>query len=303
MKLMKRLSCLVMATVMTLLLCVSAFAVTAFESPQKMAIDGVEVKAQAYNIMSNNYFKLRDMACLLNGTRVQFDVGWDAANNAVSITSGTPYQKQAGDLTMAEKKGEIKEAVPSVQTLYINGTKNTSIKAYNIDGNNYFKLRDLGEALDFEVEFNSARNMILVTTVKNEPDITFVTLDMNGDRWTEDCFRHSKLTMLNYWAYWCGPCVGELPDLEKLSKDYASRGLQVIGLYDQEDEKEDKAKVKELGVTYPNLRYTVDFDPWMNTGYIPVTIFVNSDGKVVGEVYIGSQTYKEWAAIVDSLLA
>ena len=136
-----------------------------------------------------------------------------------------------------------------------------------------------------------------------EPDIRFTTLDEKGNAWTDACFRYAKLTMINYWAYWCGPCVGEMPDIQKLSEVYAPRGLQVLGLSDESYEEDNIETMAELGVTYPCLRYTSDFDPYMNTGYIPDTVFVDENGKVLGEVYIGSNSYEDWAAIIESLLA
>jgi thiol-disulfide isomerase/thioredoxin len=133
------------------------------------------------------------------------------------------------------------------------------------------------------------------------PDILFTTVDMGGNTWTEACFAEHKLTMLNLWAYWCGPCVGEMPDLQKLSEEYADAGLQIIGLYDESDEAEDRETLAQLGVTYPCLRYTSSFDPYMDTGYIPVTIFVDSDGKVLSTEG-GSRSYAEWAEILDGYL-
>ena len=134
------------------------------------------------------------------------------------------------------------------------------------------------------------------------PDIRFTTRDEKGNTWTDACFRDAKLTMINYWAYWCGPCVGEMPDLQKLSEDYAARGLQILGISDAKDEEENIVTMEYLGITYPCLRYTADFDPYMSTGYIPDTIFVDASGKVVSEVYIGSNSYQGWARIIESLL-
>ena len=134
------------------------------------------------------------------------------------------------------------------------------------------------------------------------PDIRFTTLDEKGNEWTDACFRDAKLTMINYWAYWCGPCVSEMPDLQKLSEDYAERGLQILGISDKENEEENVYVLEQLGVTYPCLRYTADFDLYLNTGYIPDTVFVDENGKVVSKVYVGSSSYKEWAAIIERLL-
>lgn len=134
------------------------------------------------------------------------------------------------------------------------------------------------------------------------PDISFTTVDMSGNAWTDAAFAGHTLTVINLWAYWCGPCVGEMPDLQKLSQDYAPQGVQFLGLYDAYEEEDDAVTVQELGVTYPCLRYTADFDSYMNTGYIPVTIFVDGNGKVLGEAYIGSKSYSEWVSIIDGYL-
>ena len=140
---------------------------------------------------------------------------------------------------------------------------------------------------------------------KWDPDIRFCTEDDRGNEWTEECFRDAKLTMINFWAYWCSPCVGELPDLQELSEDYEDRGLQVLGISFEEFEEQNVEIMIELGVTYPCLRYTSDFDPWLKTedGSIPVTIFVDSNGHVVGEVYVGGRSYGAWSVVIDELLA
>ena len=134
------------------------------------------------------------------------------------------------------------------------------------------------------------------------PDIRFTTWDEKGNAWTDACFHDAKLTMINYWAYWCGPCVGEMPDLQKLSEDYADRGLQILGISDVDYEEDNIVTMEYLGVAYPCLRYTHEFDSYLSTGYIPDTIFVDSNGKVVSEVYIGSNSYDGWARIIESLL-
>ena len=134
------------------------------------------------------------------------------------------------------------------------------------------------------------------------PDISFTTVDMDGNTVTDAVFGDAKLTMINYWAYWCGPCVREMPDLQRLQEKYGGAGLQILGISDEEFEEDNIDVLEQLGVTYPCLRYTAEFDPYLNTGYIPDTVFVDSSGKVVSEVYIGSMSYGDWAAIIESLL-
>ena len=310
----KRLLCLVLVLAALLTLSTGVLAAdTAVVSNQKLTVDGADAPVTAYNIGGNNYFKLRDVAYLLSGTTAQFSVRYDEKTKSIRIVTGEAYTANGSELHPIGT-GD-KEAKKSTQTLYIDGQEVSSLTAYNIDGYNYFKLRDLGNALGFTVDYNQETNTILIRTPKPEPepepgslpadwspDISFTTVDMEGNTWTDACFFGHSLTVLNLWAYWCGPCVREMPDLEQLSQDYADRGVQMIGLYFVDDEADNIRRAAELGVTYPCLRYTADFDPYMDTGYIPVTIFVDGNGKVVDEVYVGSRSYSAWASVIEANL-
>ena len=127
-------------------------------------INGKIVVFDAYNINDSNYFKLRDIAFSLNGTPKQFEVGWSNANDAISLTSGWPYTVVGGE--MAGKGSSSKSAAPTSSKVYVNG-KETQFTAYNIDGYNYFKLRDVGQAIDFGVDYDESRDAIMVDTGKS----------------------------------------------------------------------------------------------------------------------------------------
>ncbi|MCL2059136.1 MAG: copper amine oxidase N-terminal domain-containing protein [Oscillospiraceae bacterium] len=126
-------------------------------------VDGLNVAFEAYNISGNNYFKLRDLAFALTGTAKQFDVGWNGASNAITITSGNPYTPVGGE--MAVIGAQVKTAAASSAKVFLDG-KETQFAAYLIDGNNYFKLRDIGAALDFGVDWDEGHNTVLIDTAK-----------------------------------------------------------------------------------------------------------------------------------------
>ncbi|MBO4677272.1 MAG: redoxin family protein [Oscillospiraceae bacterium] len=310
----KRLLCLALTLILALTLGTAALAAdTAVVSSQKLTVDGENAPVTAYNIHDNNYFKLRDVACLLGDTPARFSVEYREETNSIHIVTGEPYTANGTELKSLGT--ESKEAVASRQTLYINGREDSSLTAYNIEGYNYFKLRDLGSALGFKVDYDEESRTMLIFTAETEPepqpaalpadwapDISFTTVDLEGNTWTDACFAGHKLTILNLWGYWCRPCVGELPELEQISKDYADRGVQMLGVYLAEDESGDIKTVEEMGVTYPSLLYAEAFDPYLNTGYFPTTIFLDGNGKVLGEAYIGSRNYASWTAIIEELL-
>jgi hypothetical protein len=135
----------------------------AIPSSSAVLVDGEKVAFDAYNIADANYFKLRDVAFALNGAEKQFAVGWDADNNAISLVSGQAYTPIGGEL---EAKGEgAKTPAPTDSKIFLNGAE-IQLTAYNIDGANYFKLRDIGAALGFGVDWDGANNAIAIDTSK-----------------------------------------------------------------------------------------------------------------------------------------
>lgn len=138
--------------------CVSATDVT--PSPQKLSVDGTDADCDKYNIDGSNYFKLRDLAYLLSKSDSRFSVAFDAESNAVTVVPGGDYVPVGGELERG--KDLSKTAVASKQSVLINGEAVEGISVYNIGGNNYFKLRDLGSALGFTVVFDADANTAVV---------------------------------------------------------------------------------------------------------------------------------------------
>jgi hypothetical protein len=136
---------------------------TATPTASRVLVNGKEVSFDAYNINYNNYFKLRDIAYILNGTEKQFEIEYDSMTRAITLTSGKAYTAVGGE--MAGKRPGDKTPAPSVSEIYLDGEK-LHLTVYTIDGNNYFKLRDLGAALNFGVDWDGANNTILIDTSK-----------------------------------------------------------------------------------------------------------------------------------------
>lgn len=134
---------------------------TATPTASKVTVDGTSVSFDAYNIDGNNYFKLRDLAKVLNGTKKQFEVSWDGSKNAIILTSGKAYTSLGSELVTGNAKNATATATNS--SIYINGAQ-VNLTAYNINGNNYFKLRDIGKAFNFGVTWVGATNTIKVDT-------------------------------------------------------------------------------------------------------------------------------------------
>jgi len=135
--------------------------VTAVPTSSTVKVNGKAVSFDAYNINGNNYFKLRDIAYVLNGTPKQFGVDWNDLYKYIYITSNTSYETVGNELTVGGKID--KQATPTVGEVYVDN-QYVLLTSYNIDGYNYFKLRDLASALNFGVTYAGDTNTVDIDT-------------------------------------------------------------------------------------------------------------------------------------------
>lgn len=141
---------------------------TAYASTQTVDVDGkpVEFAMYALNGGSTNYIRVRDLAAALNGTSAQFNVGW---NGNVTLTGKTPYDGSTDKAPFA---------TPMVYTVYTAPTyvdgKAVDLKAiqieYNGGGFTYYKLRDLAQALNFNVGWSADRGVFVETDKPYDPN-------------------------------------------------------------------------------------------------------------------------------------
>ena len=133
----------------------------------------------------------------------------------------------------------------------------------------------------------------------------FSAKTVEGGEISNDVFKDSKLTVVNVWGSWCGPCVQEIPELQKLSENMKDKNVNVIGI--AQDAGSNFQAVKEVldksKVTYQNIipsGPTEDFV--MSLQAFPTTFFVDSQGKIVYAIQ-GSKNLEGFTQIVDDLLS
>jgi len=133
----------------------------AHPTTSSISLNGEIVSFQAYNIEGSNFFRLRDIAYVLDGTSAQFNVGWDGYNNAIRITKGQSYVSVGGELINTSEGSTLARRTSS--SIFLDG-EGVEIRAYNIRGNNFFMLRDLAYALGFEVYWDEEARTVLIET-------------------------------------------------------------------------------------------------------------------------------------------
>lgn len=133
---------------------------------------------------------------------------------------------------------------------------------------------------------------------------------------SSDLFSGKAVTVVNFWFTTCGPCVGELGDLDALNKELSGKGGALIGInaftLDGNEAAISDAKdvLTQSGATYQN----VYFDSGSEAGKFvesiyayPTTYVVNRSGRIVGDPIVGAITSKAQAdalqAQIDKALA
>ena len=139
-------------------------------STHVVTVDGERVDPQGYNINGYNFYKLRDIAYILNGTDSRFNVTWDGANNRIVLTDDAAYQEVGGEMTSSASTA-IKNVSESDSTIVLDG-KTLSLTGYRINGNNYYKIRDVGSALGFSVDFDPETEIVLIGSANAGQDDT-----------------------------------------------------------------------------------------------------------------------------------
>lgn len=143
----------------------------------------------------------------------------------------------------------------------------------------------------------------------------FTTQDLDGNTVTaQDAFSGYRLTMVNVWATYCGPCIREMPDLGELSEEFADRSVRIVGLVsdatgyggviDEDAMQAARDIVQETGADYLHLIPSPSLDYLLaQITAVPTTFFVDEYGCQVGKAYAGSRDKEDWAAILEETLA
>ena len=121
------------------------------------------------------------------------------------------------------------------------------------------------------------------TGMKVAPDFALQSLD--GKTLHLSDFR-GKAILLNFWATWCEPCKIEMPWIVDLQKQYASQGLQVVGVAMDDAGPNEIAKfTQQMGVNYPVVIGKDEVaDSYGGLPFLPTTFYIGRDGKIVDKV-------------------
>ena len=154
-----------------------------------------------------------------------------------------------------------------------------------------------------QIESRSSADVFATTDVK----------DFEGQPFTVDDMAGTKLIAFNVWETTCPACLGEMGDLEELSKEYDPAEFRLVGmcadLFDTNGELKPeqletaKDLMKTAGVTFTNLIPDRGFQDFFRTTIagFPTTYFVDSEGKIISAT-AGARSLKSWEEYVNAEL-
>ena len=123
----------------------------------------------------------------------------------------------------------------------------------------------------------------------------------------------NKVTMINFWATFCGPCIGEMPELARIEKEYKDKGFEIVGVTTDATDYEKGGLIQDIlkdaddileqtGVEYPICFASADLVGYAQITAVPTTFFVDENGNLLAGPMLGSKSGEEWERIITGLL-
>lgn len=114
----------------------------------------------------------------------------------------------------------------------------------------------------------------------------FILPDVNGKQVSllADIANHD-ITIIDFWASWCGPCMREIPNLKEAYKKYKDKGLDIVGVSLDENEVQWKNAIQQMGMSWKHLSDLKGWDsePVSQLGIdgIPFMVLVDNQGNIL----------------------
>jgi len=131
------------------------------------------------------------------------------------------------------------------------------------------------------------------------PEVEFQTLEGQGYRLAD---LRGRVVILNFWATWCGPCRGEIPEFNVMQRELGGRGLSIVGVTSHDTPEQIREFQKDVPQDYTVLVGPADTPERFSNGPgLPVTYVLDREGRV-REKIIGPRNRAGFEALVKPLL-
>ncbi len=113
-----------------------------------------------------------------------------------------------------------------------------------------------------------------------------------------DYVGHGKYVLLDFWASWCGPCRGELPNLKALRKQYTEDQLTIVGVAVMDKMENHLKAVEDEKVTWPQIVSEEEATQLYAIRGIPQIMLIAPDGTIVARDLRGAKIGEKLAEVI-----
>lgn len=233
----------------------------------------------------------------LNDKKSAFELSVMKAGEAINAKG---YQMQAEGKSNEEISAALESDVNAIYELYrkaIEENKENMFGAYILSiaaPALYTNVAELDPVIA-EVKYASGiknikafRDMLVqgeaTSTGKMFTDFGGFTVDGKPSR-LSDYVGKGKFVLVDFWASWCGPCRGEIPNLIELQTKFGGEKFTVLGVNVWDEEESFKEALEAEGLTYPQIYVPVDNDENATELYniqgIPLIMLFGPDGTII----------------------
>ena len=226
---------------------------------------------------------------------------------------------QSPELTDAQRE-EIKAQLAGFEEKYYQAVKNSiadnvgnDFGLYNLCNNYYYYTpEELAPVLEGYIaafptntrlqRIKANNDLTLETSVgKQFKDFEMADVDGNMHKVSE-YVAANKVTLIDFWASWCGPCRAEMPAVKAAYDAYKKKGFGIVGVSLDSNKDAWTAAIKNLGLEWAQLS---DLQGWNCAGAklygvnsIPATVLVAQDGTILARNIRGEEIQEKLAELL-----
>ncbi|HEY0320620.1 MAG TPA: redoxin domain-containing protein [Pyrinomonadaceae bacterium] len=207
----------------------------------------------------------------INGRKTLVQYGFDPKGKKISVSNGSFGVDVDGDGEIIVDRFSPESADAREETVIFRvGENYVSTRRVDVEKNQIImRSHPASDYKRVEVQIGS-----------EVPDFTFT--DFNGKKRKLSEFR-GKYVLLDFWAAWCPPCRRELPYQKTAYSRFQARGLEILGMNNDEDPAPVKDWLKRSNIAWPQATMSSirDIEIRYRIHLFPTSLLLGPDGKVV----------------------
>ncbi|MBL1411487.1 TlpA family protein disulfide reductase [Sphingobacterium faecale] len=285
------------------------YAITLNNNTNLIASDDKPVKATYIEGSSSGYFQIsgslvnNSLNTIMTYPRQLIENRAALVKKKAELSAKNEWTLEDEEITKEKDKKELLDFEENVRTFVKDHTSNPAGLYIYILHDHLFR-GDLKNEIESKLSEDEKQKVVIAkesitemlrpiknsTAIKKllktgDKYIDFESEMLSGDKAKLSTIISSKkLTLLDFWASWCGPCLNDMPEMVNLQKKHKNKGFQIVGISLDTDSDKWKNTVERLGMQWVQFIDSNPSNPIAESyeiSSIPHTVLINEDGDIV----------------------